>query len=81
MVTTMATVLILVQLEKDGELTLMDENLLVKTTGKIDNKIERTTWVEYRLRSDPDNPRPVHRSVDMHLKTPMVWGFGETQSF
>ena len=72
---------ILVQLEKDGLLTYMDECDLIKTTGKIDNKVERTTWVEYRLKTDPDNPRPVHRSVDMHLKTPMVWGFGETQSW
>jgi hypothetical protein len=77
----MPMILILVQLEKDGPLTLMDENLLVRTTGKIDDAIERTTWVEYRLRSDPDNPRPVHRSVDMYLKTPMVWGFGEAQQF
>lgn len=70
-----------VQLEPDGLLTFMDESELIKTTGKIDNKVERTTWVEYRQKSDPDNPRPVHRSVNMHLKTPMVWGFGETQGF
>ena len=72
---------ILVQLIPDGLLTFMDESELVKTVGKIDNNIERTTWIEYRLRSDPDNSRPVHRSVDMHLKTPMVWGLGEAQSF
>jgi len=70
-----------VQLTPDGLLTLMDEDELIKTTGKIDNKVERTTWVEYRLKTDPDAERPVHRSVDMHLKTPMVWGFGETQNF
>ena len=70
-----------VQLKPDGLLTLMDESELIKTTGTIDNKVERTTWVEYRLKSDPDAERPVHRSVDMYLKTPMVWGFGETQSF
>lgn len=73
--------LIEVQLEKDGLLTFMDESELVKTTGKIDNAVERTTWIEYRLKTDPDNPRPIHRSVDMYLKTPMVWGFGETQKF
>jgi hypothetical protein len=70
--------MILVQLEEDGLLTYMDESDLIKTTGKIDNEVERTTWVEYRLRSNPTG-RVVHRSVDMHLKTPMVWGFGETQ--
>lgn len=70
-----------VQLKPDGLLTLVAESELVKTTGEIDNNIERTVWVEYRLKTDPDNPRPVHRSVDMHLKTPMVWGFGETQKF
>ena len=70
-----------VQLEIDGPLTYMDESELIKTTGTIDNKMERTTWVEYRLKSDPFAIRPVHRSVNMHLKTPMVWGFGETQGF
>ncbi len=69
---------ILVQLEPDGLLTYMDESDLVKTTGIIHDEKEHTTWVEYRLKSDPDADRPVHRSVDMHLKTPMVWGFGET---
>ncbi len=72
---------ILVQLEPDGLLTYMDEADLVKTTGVIDDEKERTTWVEYRLKSDPDAERPVHRSVDMHLKTPMVWGLGETANF
>lgn len=72
---------ILVQLNPDGLLTYMDDSELVKTTGQIDNEVERTSWVEYRLKSDPDAERAVHRSVDMHLKTPMVWGFGETQKF
>ena len=70
-----------VQLQPGGLLTLMDDSELVKTTGKIDNEVERTTWVEYRLKTDPDAERPVHRSVDMYLKTPMVWGFGEAQKF
>jgi hypothetical protein len=69
---------ILVQLNPDGLLTYMDESELIKTTGIIDDEKECTRWVEYRLKSDPDAERPVHRSVDMHLKTPMVWGLGET---
>jgi len=69
---------ILVQLKPDGLLTYMDEADLVKTTGIIHDEKERTTWVEYRLKSDPDAERPVHRSVDMKLRTPMVWGLGET---
>lgn len=73
--------LIDVQLEIDGPLIKMDESELIKTIGGIDNKIERTTWVEYRLKSDPLAIRPVHRSVNMYLKTPMVWGFGASQNF
>jgi hypothetical protein len=66
-----------VQLEVDGPVTQLDESDLIKSTGGIDNDVERTTWIEYRLKSDPDAKRAVHRSVDMYLKTPMVWGFGE----
>ena len=58
-----------VQLVVDGPITQMDEADLVKLEGGIDNDVERTTWVEYRLKTDPDNPRAVHRSVAMHLKT------------
>lgn len=72
---------ILVQLKPDGLLTLMDEADLIHSTGLVDNAVEFTRWVEYRLKSDPDNPRPVHRSVNMHLKTPMVWGFGAAAQF
>jgi len=72
--------MILVQLQEGGLLTYMDEADLIKTTGIIDDKVERTSWVEYRLKSDP-NGRVVHRSVDMYLKTPMVWGLGESQKF
>jgi hypothetical protein len=72
--------MVLVQLEEDGLLTYMDEAELIRTTGVIDNEVEKTTWIEYRLKSNPHG-RVVHRSVDMHLKTPMVWGFGETQRF
>ena len=72
---------ILVQLQPDGILTYMDESQLEKHVIKVDNDVERTVVTEYRLRSDPDNPRAVHRSVDMHLKTPAVWGVGVAASF
>lgn len=71
---------ILVQLEEDGLLTYMDDSDLIKTEGRIDNEVERTTWVEYRLKTAPMG-RVVHRSVDMYLKTPAVWGLGETAKF
>ena len=41
----------------------MDENLLEKKTGKIDNENELTKWVEYW-----DGDELVHRSVHVHLK-------------
>lgn len=47
----------------------MDESLLVKTTGEIDNENEHTTWVEYRK---PDNDEIIHRSVNMRLKKPAI---------
>lgn len=62
-----------VQLEPDGPITQMDEALLVRSTGGIDNDVECTTWVEYRLKSDPDAQRAVHRSVDMRLKKAAVF--------
>jgi len=68
--------LVNVQLEEGGPITQMDESELVRTTGLIDNEVERTTWVEYRLKSDPTAARAVHRSVDMFLKTPMVFAEG-----
>lgn len=71
---------VLVQLEEDGLLTYMDEADLVKTSGILDNDVEKTTWIEYRLKTAPHG-RVVHRSVDMHLKTPMVWGLGEIEKF
>lgn len=42
---------------------MMDEALLIKTEGGIDNDVEKTTWVEYRLGDEL-----VHRSVNMQLK-------------
>lgn len=59
---------VLVQLVKDGLLTYMPEHLLDKHVVKTDNAVECTTVVEYRLKSDPDNERPVHRSAAVHLK-------------
>jgi len=54
---------------------LMDEALLVKKTGEIDNEDERTTWTEYRLDGEL-----VHRSAHVTLKKnvsmdPQIAGF------
>jgi len=60
----------------------MEDHLLRKTAGGVDNDTETTTWVEYCLRDcdgsahrtgTPDAPhlfcrQHVHRSVDMTLK-------------
>jgi hypothetical protein len=42
----------------------MDESLLVKKEGSVDNDIEFTTWTEYWL-----DDELVHRSVHVTLKT------------
>jgi hypothetical protein len=42
----------------------MDEFLLVKKEGSVDNDIEFTTWTEYWL-----DDELVHRSVHVTLKT------------
>lgn len=42
----------------------MDESLLEKREGSVDNDIELTNWVEYWL-----NGELVHRSVHVSLKT------------
>jgi hypothetical protein len=42
----------------------MDDSLLVKKEGTIDNDIELTTWVEYWL-----DDELVHRSAHVTLKT------------
>ena len=57
-----------VQIEEDGPITQMDEAELVKSEGSFDNDNEFTTWVEYRLASDPNAARAVHRSVHVILK-------------
>ena len=41
----------------------MDESLLEKREGSVDNETETTTWVEYWLGEEL-----VHRSVHMALK-------------
>ena len=46
-----------------GEMGEMDESLLEKREGGIDNDHERTTWVEYWL-----NGELVHRSAHVTLK-------------
>jgi len=56
---------------------LMDEAMLVKKTGGVDDENEHTTWVEYWLDGEP---KPVHRSVHVTLKKninaePIVGGF------
>jgi len=49
---------------------LMDDSLLVKKTGGIDNDNEHTTWVEYRLDGEL-----VHRSAHVTLKkSPAMFG-------
>ena len=73
--------LINVQLIEGGPITQLDEDLLVKREGLIDNEIERTTWIEYRLRSDPDAERAIHRSVHVTLKRPTVTSEGEIGRF
>jgi hypothetical protein len=42
----------------------MDDSLLVKKEGSLDNDIEFTTWTEYWL-----DEKLVHRSVHVTLKT------------
>ncbi len=44
----------------------MDDSLLDRTEGVISNEREHTTWVEYRLKGQPDSPF-IHRSVHVHL--------------
>jgi hypothetical protein len=47
----------------------MDESLLEKREGSVDNEIEYTTWVEYWLDGEL-----VHRSAHVSLKTsPMLF--------
>jgi hypothetical protein len=45
----------------------MDEKLLTKRTGTIDNDNEHTTWIEYWNRNEL-----LHRSVNITLKQPLI---------
>jgi hypothetical protein len=54
----------------------MDESLLVKTEGVVDNENERTAWVEYRL---PGSDEIIHRSAHVTLKEGMSL-LGEIQN-
>jgi hypothetical protein len=53
----------------------MDESLLEKREGSVDNDVEYTTWTEYWL-----NGELVHRSVHVSLKTSPAL-FAEAASF
>ena len=53
----------------------MDDSLLEKKEGIIDNDNETTQWVEYWLEGEL-----VHRSVDMTLKRMTVTGEAVAQS-
>lgn len=44
----------------------VDESLLVRTDGVIDNARERIVWVEYRF---PDSDVIVHRSAHVTIKS------------
>lgn len=45
----------------------MDDSLLKKKEGSVDNDNENTTWVEYYLDGEL-----VHRSAHVSLKRPLV---------
>lgn len=50
----------------------MDETLLERVDGEVDNDNEHTTWTEYRL---PGQPDIIHRSVHVRLKkSPLITG-------
>jgi hypothetical protein len=54
----------------------MDDSLLEKREGTVDNDDEFTTWVEYWLEGEL-----VHRSVSMTLKKMPVFAGVETAAF
>jgi hypothetical protein len=54
----------------------MDDSLLEKREGTVDNDNELTTWVEYWLDGEL-----VHRSAHVTLKKPPVFAGGEAASF
>jgi len=54
----------------------MDDTLLEKREGTVDNDNEQTSWVEYWLEGEL-----VHRSAHVALKKPPTFAGGETASF
>jgi hypothetical protein len=54
----------------------MDETLLEKREGTVDNDNETTTWVEYWLEGEL-----VHRSAHVTLKKMPTFAGGESASF
>ena len=48
-------------------LGLMDEALLEKRLGNLDNEVENTSWTEYWYKGEL-----VHRSVHVTLKEPLT---------
>ena len=54
----------------------MDDSLLDKKEGNVDNENEYTTWVEYWLDGEL-----VHRSAHVTLKKMPAFAGGETASF
>jgi cation transport regulator ChaC len=54
----------------------MEESLLEKREGTVDNDHEATTWVEYWHEGEL-----VHRSAHVTLKQPATFAGGETASF
>ena len=54
----------------------MDEALLEKREGVVDNEQEHTSWVEFWLPNGADGkPELVHRSASVQLKkTPSLFG-------
>ena len=54
----------------------MDDSLLEKREGAVDNDNEATTWVEYWLEGEL-----VHRSAHVILKKMPIFAGGDTASF
>ena len=50
----------------------MDESLLDRHEGRFENDIEMTTWTEYRLKGESAESAPIHRSVHVTLKEPII---------
>jgi len=60
----------LIPIWHQGQSSEIDEALLVKTEGVVDNEHEHTTWVEYRF---PGDDTIVHRSAHVTLKQLPDW--------